>query len=498
MAGTRGYLGRHPGLLVGVVVGVTSSLLVARDVSKPIFRDEGSSLYSAHLPWSELWQQSRLVDAVMLPYYALLHLWVQVSSSIEWARSLSLLAYGLTVLLVAVLAGRLTGVAGAVVASLVVATNPLMVGAALSARPTALSALVATCAVAALLRWRGDTRARWLWAFAVLTILTALFHLFAVLAPLCALGGSILAWRVNWRERWRSAVAPLAAMGLVGASLLVAASGQVGQVSWIKRETPVSALTHVLGPVSGGPPAYGLCLVVIALLAGGLLASGRWSASVPDTRRLNTGSWVVVTSWAFGPALILVLASLWSPLYLQRYVTASAPGLALSLAMLVGAGLGRLTARAGTRAGVVAGTLVALSIIIVALPGAASMAARSPEDTRGIAAFLVQHAGADSWVALPNHADAAAITPYWDEARRRPQLWPQCHQLLIEGIALDASGQAIRRAPASIWLVDDGSAAGIDAFLARLTAAGYHQADLTTFGNVEVLHLVRAHSVGAS
>ena len=497
MAGTRGYLGRHPGLLVGVVVGVTSSLLVARDVSKPIFRDEGSSLYSAHLPWSDLWQQSRLVDVVMLPYYALLHLWVQVSSSIEWARSLSLLAYGLTVLLVAVLAGRLSGFAGAVVASLVVATNPLMVGAALSARPTALSALVATCAVAALLRWRGDTRARWLWAFAVLTILTALFHLFAVLAPLCALGGSILAWRVNWRERWRSAVAPLAAMGLVGASLLVAASGQVGQVSWIKRETPVSALTHVLGPVSSGPPAYGLCLVVIALLAGGLLASGR-SAPVSGTRRLNTGSWVVVTSWAFGPALILVMASLWSPLYLQRYVIASAPGLALSLAMLVSAGVGRLTVRAGTRAGIVAGVLVILTIIVVTLPGAASMAARSEEDTRGIAGFLVQHAGADSWVALPNHADAAAITPYWDEVRRRPQRWPQRHQLLIEGIALDASGQTLRRAPANIWLVDDGSAAGIDAFLARLTAAGYHQADLTTFGNVEVLHLVRAHSVGAS
>ena len=497
MAGTRGYLGRHPGLLVGVVVGVTSSLLVARDVSKPIFRDEGSSLYSAHLPWSELWQQSRLVDAVMLPYYALLHLWVQVSSSIEWARSLSLLAYGLTVLLVAVLAGRLTGVAGAVVASLVVATNPLMVGAALSARPTALSALVATCAVAALLRWRGDTRARWLWVFALLTILTALTHLFAVLAPLCALGGSTLAWRATWRERWQSAVAPLAATGLVVASVLVAASGQVGQVSWIKRETPVSALTHVLGPVSSGPPAYGLCLVVIALLAGGLLASGR-SAPVSGTRRLNTGSWVVVTSWAFGPALILVMASLWSPLYLQRYVIASAPGLALSLAMLVSAGVGRLTVRAGTRAGIVAGVLVILTIIVVTLPGAASMAARSEEDTRGIAGFLVQHAGADSWVALPNHADAAAITPYWDEARRRPELWPQRHQLLIEGIALDASGQTLRRAPANIWLVDDGSAAGIDAFLARLAAAGYHQADLTAFGNVEVLHLVRSHLVGAS
>jgi hypothetical protein len=66
-------------------------------------------------------------------------------------------------------------------------------------------------------------------------------------------------------------------------------------------------------------------------------------------------------------------------------MTASAPGLALSLAMLVWAGLGRLEARAGTRAGVVAGALVALGIIIVALPGATSMAARSPEDTRGIA-----------------------------------------------------------------------------------------------------------------
>ena len=69
-----------------------------------IYQDEGTSLYSAHLSWSDLWTQSQHQDLVLLSYYVLLHFWLLVSSSIEWARIPSLLAFGAVVMLVGQLA----------------------------------------------------------------------------------------------------------------------------------------------------------------------------------------------------------------------------------------------------------------------------------------------------------------------------------------------------------------------------------------------------------
>jgi mannosyltransferase len=84
--------------LAAIAVLATSGLLPW--LGKPLFRDEGTSLYSAHLDWGALWRQSRVVDLVLLPYYSFLHLWIELSGSIEWVRVPSLLAFGVTVFLV--------------------------------------------------------------------------------------------------------------------------------------------------------------------------------------------------------------------------------------------------------------------------------------------------------------------------------------------------------------------------------------------------------------
>ena len=58
-----------------------------------MFADEGATLYSGHLSWSNLWAQSQHVDLVLLPYYVLIHFWLMISSNMEWVRALSLFAY---------------------------------------------------------------------------------------------------------------------------------------------------------------------------------------------------------------------------------------------------------------------------------------------------------------------------------------------------------------------------------------------------------------------
>ncbi len=195
-------------------------------LDKPIFPDEGASLHAAHLGWTALWQHSRVVDLVLLPYYSLLHLWTQLSINLEWARFLSLLAFGLTVFLVGLLGARLGGRFCGVLAAIVAATNPLLVTAALSARPYALSALAATAAVGALLRWLEGGRVRWVWWFCVASIATLLLHLFAILVPLSVLVAVAVLKPQTFRGKWRALTAPIGLMLATTVSFAILGMGQ--------------------------------------------------------------------------------------------------------------------------------------------------------------------------------------------------------------------------------------------------------------------------------
>jgi hypothetical protein len=75
------------------VVSVVAPAALLPLLNNSATRDEGASLYSAHLSWTGLWHQSLVVDRVIVTYYAMLHLWLELSSSTQWARALSLLAY---------------------------------------------------------------------------------------------------------------------------------------------------------------------------------------------------------------------------------------------------------------------------------------------------------------------------------------------------------------------------------------------------------------------
>ena len=148
-----------------------------------MFADEGATLYSAHLSWSNLWAQSLHVDLVMLPYYVLVHFWLMLSGSIAWVRALSLFAFFGTIVAAGGLGLRIAGRWCGIIAAVLTATSTLLILKALNARPYELSALlVALCAVS-LFKWLDDSRTRWLWAFSLLAILATATQLFALLAP---------------------------------------------------------------------------------------------------------------------------------------------------------------------------------------------------------------------------------------------------------------------------------------------------------------------------
>ncbi|HZL65683.1 MAG TPA: glycosyltransferase family 39 protein [Thermoleophilia bacterium] len=318
--------------LLAAIAGLAAVALLPW-LGKPAYPDELASLHAARLGWTQLWQHSHIVDLVLLPYYSLLHLWTELSGSVEWARILSLLAFGLTVFLVGHLGARLGGRLCAVLAAIVAATNPLLVTAALSARPYALSALAATAAVATLFRWLEGGGTRWAWLLCAASIATLCLHLFAVLAPLSALVAAIAFEARMFRGRWRTLFAPL---GLVLTAALVVASlgaGQRSQIAWIPTQFGGAHLRRAIeGPASGGHTPYTVFVLAVALVT---VAACLWTRSRSSSAgaRLDLRPLAIVLAWAALPTITLVAGSLVQPLFLDRYVTASAPGLAIAIAL---------------------------------------------------------------------------------------------------------------------------------------------------------------------
>ena len=334
-------------------------------LGKSTFPDERASLHAAGLGWTLLWRHSRVVDLVLLPFYSLLHLWTGLSGSIEWARFLSLLAFGLTVFLVGHMGARLGGRVCGALAATVAATDPLLVTAALSARPYALSALAATAAVAALFRWLEGGGTRWAWLFCAASMATLSLHLFAVLAPLSVLVAAIALERRKLRGRWGSLIAPLALV--MGATLAVAilGAGQLSQIAWIPTPFRGAQLMRAAeGPASGGHAAY---FVVVLTTAIASAATCLWARRGGSRRtRLDLRLLGILLAWAVLPTATLVAGSLVRPLFLDRYVTSSVPGLAIAIALLATAALHSVAVRPAARShAVVPGVVLAGAAVVL-------------------------------------------------------------------------------------------------------------------------------------
>jgi mannosyltransferase len=351
-------------ILAAIAVAAAASLLPWLD--KPIFPDESASLYSAHLDWTALWQHTRVVDLVLLPYYSLLHLWLQLFGSIEWARLLSVLAFGLTVFVVGHLGARLGGRLCGVLAAIVAATNPLLVTAALSARPYALSALAATAAVGALLAWLEGGGVRWLWWFSVAAIATLALHLFAILVPLFVLAAAVALKPQMFRDKWRSLVAPVGLMLAAALCLAILRTSQRSQIAWIPSPFSGEQLVRaVAGPASGEHDHYAIVVFVIAIMATALCPwpwrrGGR--RAVPDQRLF-----AILLAWTALPTATLVAASLVKPVFLDRYVTSSAPGLAIALALLVGGAANEIAVGLGWWRAIVTSALLVIAALVMFL-----------------------------------------------------------------------------------------------------------------------------------
>jgi hypothetical protein len=465
----------HTASITFLSIGVLASAELLPMLNKSLWLDEGASLYSAHLSWSALWHQSRVVDRVFLAYYAVLHLWVEISANIEWVRFLSVIAFGLTVVVIGHLGNRFGGFWCGVIAAVLTAANPLMIDAALDVRPYALSALAATIAIYSLLRWRDSADDRWFRRFCIASLVALVLHIFAILAPLAVLVIVFLVRPMTLRRSWRRVVVPLGMTLLLSLVYAFLVLGQRGQIAWIPRMSVIRLLVDAYGP-AGGYPRLGrisYAMIIVALVGFGLvfiwLGRRRRSDSVDSSMRDNL---VVALAWAALPTLGLIAVSFVKPLYVDRYVTASAPGMALAVGLLLTQALKLNDPKRPTRQRRVEG--IAWRIIVVALVANSIVIASSTfENYAGVARYLERQVGVNGEIALPDHSVGASVEYYLFNNRGSRRLWPETpSQLHIMALDLRENQVAINSARPNVWVVED-ETTGLGAFLDNLTRHGY-------------------------
>ncbi len=467
-----------------VAIAVAASLGLLPWLGTSMFADEGATLYSAHLSWSNLWAQSQHVDLVLLPYYVIVHFWLSVWGNIAWVRALSLFAYFGTIVVVGWTGLRVAGRWCGIIAAVVTAASTILVEKSLNARPYELSTLlVALCAVS-LFKWLDDSRARWLWTFSILALLATAMQLFALLAPLSMLFCVLVVRPELIVQRLRPGLAPVVVLVVASGAWVALCIREVGQVNWIAQESTESRLlAEVRGPVIG--EFYNLVVVAIVVLVVVKLAV-LWDRDVRavlvEQVSRDRDILALMIGWAVIPTVILSIASFVHPIYSVRYVSASAPGVALLAAFIcVRAFPGSLdpsrasdrTANTKRRSRIMA-TVGAAAVVLLVIGYLASASALQ-EDLESPARYVAQHVQSGDVIAIPDHAITSVVQYYMANDKRHIRLWPQLGvtQRYVEGFDLSLHPYSTADFPNRVWVVNDGSVPGVTRFERTLIQDGY-------------------------
>ncbi|WP_067496564.1 glycosyltransferase family 39 protein [Actinoplanes sp. TFC3] len=309
---------------VWALPALTAACLGAWRLTGPaLWADELATWGAVRLSWSQLWQLTGSVDAVLLPYYFLLKAVTSLAGTGTAALRLpSLAAVAVTAGVVAVIGRRLGGAGAGITAGMLFALLPVTSRYAQEARPYALTVLFAALALLFLIRLlEQPTRSRII-RYAAASTATGLLHPLSAVLMLVAHATAVTVHqlsnrRAGWRTTWLWAGAAFVAAAPVGL-LSIRAAGQNGQVSWI---------TLVDAPTLEAVPQH---LFASAAVGGIVLAL----AVLGVRRGMAT---LCVTCAGFVPPVLLLIAGTQVPVWVARYVLLAVP----ALVVLAGAGAAR-------------------------------------------------------------------------------------------------------------------------------------------------------------
>lgn len=329
-----GATGRRqaPGRVDAAVVGLFAAAVSAAGAARPsLWFDEAATISAATRSVPQLWGLLHNIDAVHGLYYLLMHGWFAVFPVTEfWSRVPSALAVGGAAAGVVVLGRRLGSRSVGVCAGVAFAILPRMTWAGIEARSYALSTLaVVWLTVVVVVALRG--RRLWWPLYGLGVLACAVLNVFTVLIVL------VHAVAVTRRGRRDDVVAWAAATAGALAALvpfLLFCRSQIAQVFWIPPLSATTAFEIVQRQYFDHSAAFALLTGLLFAVA---VVCRRQLAVAGGERALV----VLAVVWIALPTLgLVVYSALLEPVYYPRYLSYTAPAMALLIGVCV-AGLGR-------------------------------------------------------------------------------------------------------------------------------------------------------------
>jgi mannosyltransferase len=403
-----------------IVAAITGLALVLRLLylgKNSLWSDEILSVQRASGDWFE-------GGTHMVAYHTFLHIWLNMGDSEATIRLLSVIFAVATIPVVYLLGVRLFSPATGLVASLLMAVNAYHIQYAQEARGYSLMILMAS--LSSLFFVLGLQKRSWLvWAAYVITSALIVYsHVFGSFVLLVQIGSLLfLHWRrVPWKWMLSVWVGMALMMDFVIRQTFDTVLGQVssavggsegGGLNWIPSLTLESIKgTLVLltgnGIETGGAPlliAYAI-LIALALVIG--LAA--WVSTLKRTTRRNSSyiedgvaqpspgalplSWKItfLFMWLLLPILVLLGASLISPVFVPRYTLSTLPALALVTAVGIIYPIqffkSRLSGKLSVAASLALGGVLAVILALSAQGVLTYYSQYNKEDWRGVTQFV--------------------------------------------------------------------------------------------------------------
>ena len=401
-----------------LLVGLFGALLALAWSWQPsIWFDEAATVSATMRSWPELGRMLLSIDAVHGLYYAGMHLWLDLVGYSPFALRLPSAVFGgvaaaLTVILVRSRAGRRT----AILAGIAFCLLPRVTWMGTEGRSYALTAALAVgLTLIFLAAWRrgpAPRRIRVLWwtLYGVAAVIATVTFIY--LAFLVGAHGLTALWTV-WAGRRRDRAARASLLGWVVASLAAAALlvpfalgvvGQSGQVSWIApiswgswNGVFVTQWFYLNRPFA----VAGWVLMVVGVVA--LVLANRRSratgVAVSRAQARNPSLLAIAVPWLVAPTLgVIVASAIATPLYSPRYLTFSAP----AVAILIGVALDALRRR---------WLIVTALVALAGLAAPQFVAQRQPEAKQNSSWNEVADLIGDERAAHPDHAAAIIYGP---------------------------------------------------------------------------------------
>ncbi|MBW8801678.1 MAG: glycosyltransferase family 39 protein [Streptomyces sp.] len=310
---------------------------------RQLWRDEHATWWASTISWHDLGRLIGSIDVVIAPYYAAMHLWIDVAGdSAAMLRLPEALAMAVSAGLVGLLGRRMFAVRTGVLAGLLFAVVPMITRYGQEARPYAFATMFALLATLWLIRALDKPSLRNWTLYGLAIAATGFSHLVAM----AVLAGHV--WLVFLAKKRGDRIAHYAFAGaaLLGLSItfpmVAQGTGQSGQIAW--NVTTTKDLTQFPDTLFGSWITGG---AVMALGVVGLMVAGRYS--------------VLLAAWAVLPPVLTFATANQLHLFLPRYLLFTIPAWTLLVAAALTRLVGRLDpeARRGTGAQVLSGLLVA-------------------------------------------------------------------------------------------------------------------------------------------